>query len=89
LAILPFYLQLIFSYFAFDARFLRILRVLRFLKGFHYSCSLQRLTKVAGKSKELLSSLIVVLSLLFVTSALSTKPKPTSLAALSNQCGEP
>ena len=71
LAILPFYLQLIFSFFAFDARFLRILRVLRFLKGFHYSRSLQRLTQIfAGKSEELLSSLIVMLSLLFVTSTL-------------------
>ena len=54
-----------------DARFLRILRVLRFLKGFHYSRSLQRLTQIfAGKSEELLSSLIVMLSLLFVTSTL-------------------
>ena len=71
LAILPFYLQLIFSFFAFDARFLRILRILRFLKGFHYSRSLQRLTQIfAGKSEELLSSLIVMLSLLFVTSTL-------------------
>ncbi len=71
LAILPFYLQLIFSFFAFEARFLRILRVLRFLKGFHYSRSLQRLTKIfAGKSEELLSSLIVMLSLLFFTSTL-------------------
>ena len=71
LAILPFYLQLIFSFFAFDARFLRILRVLRFLKGFHYSRSLQRLTQIfSGKSEELLSSLIVMLSLLFVTSTL-------------------
>ena len=71
LAILPFYLQLIFSFFAFDARFLRILRILQFLKGFHYSRSLQRLTQIfAGKSEELLSSLIVMLSLLFVTSTL-------------------
>ncbi|MEC8542110.1 MAG: ion transporter, partial [SAR324 cluster bacterium] len=51
--------------------FLRILRVLRFLKGFHYSRSLQRLTQIfSGKSEELLSSLIVMLSLLFVTSTL-------------------
>ena len=71
LAILPFYLQLIFSFFAFDARFLRIPRVLRFLKGFHYSQSLQQLTQIfAGKSEELLSSLIMMLSLLFVTSTL-------------------
>ena len=71
LSILPFYLHLLFTYFSFDARFLRILRILRFLKGFRYSRSLQRLAHIfVQRAHELFSSLIVMLSLLFVTSTL-------------------
>ncbi len=74
IAILPFYIEILFSTFFFDTRILRTLRLLRvflLMKGFRYSNSLQRLARVfRKKSGELYSSIIVLVALLFLTSSL-------------------